>query len=872
MRYATFFLAALYLFFMPMPGHAQLDDTVKVVSIEVDADPVNPVKFGLPINLSVNGDPGNTDDHISAATLPHFFDPGDHVTIDSVRLTGGLADNPIFFGCFHNDEDNLGVIGFIMYFTDYIIPGESGLIGTLWFTLDANAPDHVIDIDSGYYPDAGEFILTNANGVTVYPAFEAGTITVNAAQVPALEVTPLSLTFDATVGGSDPASQSFDVSNVGYGDMAWTATEDAGWFSLSETSGSAPPTATVDVSVSISGLTADTYVDTILVEAPGATNSPQEVIITLNLTEPPTLSVNPATLLFEGLEGGINNDVQNIYIENTGGGELNWSATYDESWLSVNPVSGTGPAVLDVEVDLTGLGAGTYIESIEIAATGANNSPQYVEVTLEVAEAPEIVLDQTLFNFSMTSQDPPVPDELNITNGGGSDLNWTASNLHSWLSISPASGTAPSTVSLTINSTGLGAGIYYDTITVSCPEATNTPQTAEVVLEFTNTLIEVPGDYSTIQAAINSAVTGDTILVDNGTYNEHLSINGKGLILISQYAFGGDDNDIINTIIDGGNTNRVLEIVECPGKVQGFTFINGYSDIGGAIKVGGCAINSDDSLVICNNIFTSNWDHAIFSWTSKALIRDNVFRDNSSDGAGGAIFCYDHDSSTISGNVFYDNICAVVGGAITCQATCYNVITNNTFYNNTCNTNGGAVNVVTASSAVIEMNIISQNSGGGIGAGMDATVSLSCNDVWNNTDGDDYIGCTPAPDDMSYDPLFCNPDEDDFGLFDTSPCAPANNDCGVLIGAKDVNCTEITYMCCDVTGDEAVNVSDAVFITNYVFIGGTPPDPVEVGDCTCDDNCNISDAVAIINYVFIGGYEPCDPDNDGIPDCDPNSP
>ncbi len=872
MRYATFFLAAFYLFFMPMPGHAQLDDTVKVISIEVDADPVNPVKFGLPIHLSVNGDPGNTNDHISAATLPHFFDPGDYVTIDSVRLTGGLAENPIFFGCFHEDADNLGVIGFIMYFTDYIIPGESGLLGTLWFTLDANAPDHVIDIDSGYYPDAGEFILTNANGVTVYPAFEAGTITVNAAQAPALEVTPLSLTFDATVGGGDPASQSFDIANVGYGDMAWTATENAGWFSLSSTSGSAPPTATIDVSVSIAGLTADTYEDTILVEAPGATNSPQEVIITLNLTESPSLSVTPASLLFEGIEGGVNNDVQNIYIENTGGGELNWSATYDESWLSVNPVSGTGPAVLDVEVDLTGLSAGTYIETVEIAATGADNSPQYVEVTLEVAEAPEIVLDQTLFNFSMTSQNPPGSDALNITNSGGSDLNWTATNLHTWLSLNPTSGTAPSTISLNINSAGLGAGTYYDTITVSCPEAANSPQTSEVVLEFTNTLIEVPGDYSLIQDAINSAVTGDSILVDNGTYNEHLSIGGKGLILISQYAFSGDENDIVNTILDGGNTERVIYLNQGTGKIQGFTIINGSNVVGGAIHFYGSAINSDDSLVICNNIFSNNWDHAIFAWTSKALIRDNTFKENTSDGAGGGVFCYAQDSCTISHNIFVDNTSGGIGGAISCQDNCYNIIENNTFYNNTANTNGGTITIVTASSAILERNIIVQNTGGGIQFGTDASYSFSCNDVWGNTDGDAYIGCTPASDDMSYDPLFCNPTEYDFGLYDTSPCAPANNDCGVLIGAKDVNCTASAYICCDVTGDENVNVSDAVFITNYVFIGGTPPDPVEVGDCTCDDNCNISDAVAIINYVFIGGYEPCDPNNDGIPDCDPNSP
>jgi CubicO group peptidase (beta-lactamase class C family) len=75
------------------------------------------------------------------------------------------------------------------------------------------------------------------------------------------------------------------------------------------------------------------------------------------------------------------------------------------------------------------------------------------------------------------------------------------------------------------------------------------------------------------------------------------------------------------------------------------------------------------------------------------------------------------------------------------------------------------------------------------------------------------------------------------------------------------------YICGDANGDETVNVSDAVHIINYVFVGGDPPDPIESGDCNCDDTCNVSDAVWIINYVFVGGSEPCDTDGNGEPDC-----
>jgi hypothetical protein len=75
------------------------------------------------------------------------------------------------------------------------------------------------------------------------------------------------------------------------------------------------------------------------------------------------------------------------------------------------------------------------------------------------------------------------------------------------------------------------------------------------------------------------------------------------------------------------------------------------------------------------------------------------------------------------------------------------------------------------------------------------------------------------------------------------------------------------YICGDANGDETVNVSDAVAVINYVFIGGDPPDPIEAGDANCDAAVNVSDAVYIINYVFIGGNAPCDTDGNSEPDC-----
>jgi hypothetical protein len=69
---------------------------------------------------------------------------------------------------------------------------------------------------------------------------------------------------------------------------------------------------------------------------------------------------------------------------------------------------------------------------------------------------------------------------------------------------------------------------------------------------------------------------------------------------------------------------------------------------------------------------------------------------------------------------------------------------------------------------------------------------------------------------------------------------------------------ECQGICGDANGDATVNVSDAVYIINYVFVGGGAPSPLACGDANSDGTVNVSDAVYIINYVFVGGGAPGD--------------
>jgi hypothetical protein len=81
-------------------------------------------------------------------------------------------------------------------------------------------------------------------------------------------------------------------------------------------------------------------------------------------------------------------------------------------------------------------------------------------------------------------------------------------------------------------------------------------------------------------------------------------------------------------------------------------------------------------------------------------------------------------------------------------------------------------------------------------------------------------------------------------------------------GIKSIQNNSITTftgaMSGDCNADNLVNLTDPLYLINYVCSGGPPPTPyVLVGDVECGGICNLSDAVYLIGYIFAGGPPPC---------------
>ena len=75
------------------------------------------------------------------------------------------------------------------------------------------------------------------------------------------------------------------------------------------------------------------------------------------------------------------------------------------------------------------------------------------------------------------------------------------------------------------------------------------------------------------------------------------------------------------------------------------------------------------------------------------------------------------------------------------------------------------------------------------------------------------------------------------------------------------------YICGDADASGIVNITDAIYLIQYIFNSGPPPDPMARADSDCSGVVDMSDVVYLVQFIFADGPFPCDPSGDGTPDC-----
>lgn len=294
---------------------------------------------------------------------------------------------------------------------------------------------------------------------------------------PVLVVSPTNLTFSGLAGGDNPARQTLSISNGGDGILDWSISTTTGWLILRKANGQAPDT--VGVVADITGLNPGTHSGQITVS--GSNGQSRSVSVTLTLGQQnsglPLLQVSPPLLDFAATIGGVNPAAQTFTINNLGGGTLNWTASSDASWLTLNSSSGVAPATLNASVNISGLPPGMHTGQITINGNSGQGSPQLVNVILALRLPPTLAIDNNILIFnSLIGQGNLSAQNFVVRNSGEGTFNWTANESIPWLSLDKTNGAAPATVSVSSNPGGLNVGLHAGAINVGSSTAAGSPR------------------------------------------------------------------------------------------------------------------------------------------------------------------------------------------------------------------------------------------------------------------------------------------------------------------------------------------------------------------------------------------------------------
>jgi predicted outer membrane repeat protein len=209
-----------------------------------------------------------------------------------------------------------------------------------------------------------------------------------------------------------------------------------------------------------------------------------------------------------------------------------------------------------------------------------------------------------------------------------------------------------------------------------------------------NNIRLVPGEYATIQAAIDAAFNGDIIVVSPGRYtgpgNREIDFHEKAITV------RGTDPNIPNviaeTVVDCEKQGRGFYFhsgEDANSVLAGLTVVNGYADNGGAVYC------MDGSPTLINCIFGNNW--AKYS--------------------GGGM-CNNNSSPTLTGCLFQKNWAYYAGGGMQNNNTGSPTAVNCTFRGNWAKYSGGGIQNQDGSNPELTDCVFSDNTADNRGGGM----------------------------------------------------------------------------------------------------------------------------------------------------------
>jgi hypothetical protein len=212
-----------------------------------------------------------------------------------------------------------------------------------------------------------------------------------------------------------------------------------------------------------------------------------------------TIGLSRSEVEFHGVSGEGNPPDEEVDVVNEGGGTLSGLSLTVETegngagWLSASLGSSMAPTTLTISASVGSRPAGVYQGTVRVSSPEAHNSPQEVQVTLEVEEPPPIIdVDPPSVSFSSVARShEPATQDVVVTNGGGGTLSGLSVAIQyadgptGWLSAELTSSTAPTVLGLVASARELTTGTYRAEVELSSPLVPGGSATIDVVLQVT---------------------------------------------------------------------------------------------------------------------------------------------------------------------------------------------------------------------------------------------------------------------------------------------------------------------------------------------------------------------------------------------------
>jgi hypothetical protein len=323
--------------------------------------------------------------------------------------------------------------------------------------------------------------------------------------VPVISVSPDTIFLTGSVGGTNPSAQPVSVTNAGNGSLSGMSVASiiydstgGGWLSASLDQPTDP--AVLTVQASLGGLAAATYTAVIPVvsSVPGTLEDSVVVRLTVSATTVlPAIGLSPTSINFIADAIGASPPPQTSAVTNTGGGTLTGltigTISYSPSgvqWLTATLNQASAPATITLAPSITGLAPGLYRATVRVQASGTSNSPRAIAVAFRVNAAAALQLSSQAEAFAGTIGQPdPLPRNIAVTNAGSGSLSGVATSVTygagqptGWLQVTQAGTSTPTAIALTPHITGLLAGNYTASVSVSSTTPGISPKTVTATL------------------------------------------------------------------------------------------------------------------------------------------------------------------------------------------------------------------------------------------------------------------------------------------------------------------------------------------------------------------------------------------------------